>query len=96
MLGAEEAVLLLGREHPAWLPVVQACYEEAARPGRFAGAWVLRRLGQWRPGLRLLVRYGILEKVGETTRGGRRAYYRMPDREGVGRALRELGLVSSP
>src|SRR5262249_31740115 len=37
--------------------------------------------------------YGILEKVGETARGGRRAYYQMPNREGVERALRELGAL---
>jgi hypothetical protein len=29
-----------------------------------------------------LFAYGVLEKAGESTRGGSRAYYRMPDREG--------------
>ncbi len=43
----------------------------------------------WFPGLRLLVSYGIL-KHEDTTRGGRRAYYTMPDPEGVEKALREL------
>ena len=44
---------------------------------------------EWQPGLRRLVAYGLLEKVGESTRGGRRAYYRMPDRFGVEEALNE-------
>jgi len=44
----------------------------------------------WKPGLRLLVAYGLLEKSGESTRGGRRAYYRMPDRTGVEEALAAL------
>jgi hypothetical protein len=68
--------------------------------GEFAGTWVLNELAaqtgvrQWRPGLRLLVTHGLLEKVGESTRSGRRAYYRMPDREGVERALHELDHLS--
>jgi hypothetical protein len=41
--------------------------------------------------LRILQRFGVLEKVGESTRGGDRAYYRMPDPEGVDQALRRLG-----
>jgi len=90
----------LAFEQPDWLPVLQAACEQArkAEPygGEFAGSWVLQELGQqtgkpaWRPGLRRLVAYGLLEKSGESTRGGRRAYYRMPDRDGVQRALKEL------
>ena len=34
-----------------------------------------------------LVSYGLLEKSGPSTRGGRRAYYRMPDRADVVRAV---------
>jgi len=74
-----------------WLKVVKACYEEAVKAREFAGSWVANRVG-WFPGLRTLVKYGILEKVGETVRAGRRAYYRMPDPEGVKRALEELGI----
>ena len=66
--------------------------------GQFAGAWVLesaKRHGvQWVPNLRKLVAYGILEKVGESTRGGRRAYYSMPDANEVERALNDVGAVS--
>jgi hypothetical protein len=90
----------LAYEHSDWVPVLQAACEQArkAEPygGEFAGSWVLRELGQrtgtpaWRPGLRLLTVYGLLAKSGESTRGGRRAYYRMPDRLGVEQALAEL------
>ena len=88
------AVKILAREHPDWLPIVRACYDEAAEAQEFAGAWISKRLGHWFPSLRLLVRYGILTKI-ETTRGGRRAYYHMPDREGVGEALQELGILAT-
>lgn len=101
-----EAVMRLARDpevkvQPAffgkeidWLAVVRACYEEAERLGgeRFAGAWIVDKVG-WFPGLKKLERYGVLKKEGETVRGGRRAYWTMPDREGVARALRELGYL---
>jgi len=50
---------------------------------------------EWQPGLRRLVAYGLLEKVGESTRGGRRAYYRMPDRPGVEEALKKIPTVTA-
>lgn len=79
-----------------WLPVVVSAFLQARRAapygGRFAGAWVLRDLGDWVPSLRPLAAAGIVEKSGETVRGGKRAYYCMPDADGVERALRELGL----
>lgn len=96
----KQAVLRLASERPDWLPVLEAATRTArsAEPfgGEFAGHGVLRDLGDetgrpaWRPGLRLLVGYGLLLKAGESSRGGRRAYYRMPDREGVEAALAEL------
>lgn len=60
----------------------------------FAGCWVLKKIKEKRefypvgPGLKKLAAYGILKRT-ETTRSGRRAYYIMPDPEGVGRALKE-------
>jgi hypothetical protein len=75
-----------------WLEVVKACYEVAGRVDEFAGAWIANKIG-WFPSLRKLVKYGILEKRGETVRRGSRAYYAMPDRSGVERALRELGIL---
>ncbi len=94
----EVAVRRLAREHPEWLSVLEAAVAVAtnveAHGGEFAGAWVVDELGRrgaprWIPNLRILVSYGLLEKSGPSTRGGRRAYYRMPDRAGVEKALEE-------
>jgi len=72
------------------LPAIQSqCYELAGETEEFAGAWVVNRLGHWVPSLRTLASRGVLQKV-DTSRGGRRAYYRMLDRAGVRRALEEL------
>ena len=93
----------LAKEHPDWLPIVKASLKLAKEHVEFAGSWVLQELSKtdwpglkfgnkkikWFPGLRLLVGYGVL-KHEDTTRGGRRAYYTMPDPEGVEKALREL------
>jgi hypothetical protein len=92
----DRAVQRLGREHPEWLPVLEAAAavaaEAEAHGGEFAGAWVVDELGRrdlrrWIPNLRILVSYGLLEKSGPSTRGGRRAYYRMPNRVEVEQAL---------
>lgn len=96
MIKAKDAVRRLARERPEWLAVLEATVAVAARSepygGEFAGAWVLdemakRGQGRWVPNLRLLASYGLIEKYGPSTRGGRRAYYRMIDREGVEAAL---------
>jgi hypothetical protein len=93
---ADQAVRRLRIEHPEWLPVLEAATTVAARAeehgGEFADAWVVEELkrrgaGRWIPNLRILVSYGLLEKSGPSTRGGRRAYYRMPDRVEVVKAL---------
>ena len=82
-------------ERPEWLPVLETCYEVAmSTSNRFCGAWVYWRRRQWFPSLRPLVRYGILEKL-DTTRGGRRAYYRMVDPEGVHKDLKELRVLKN-
>src|SRR5919197_5465372 len=92
----EQAVRRLAIEHLEWLPVLEAAAAVAAsveeHGGEFAGAWVVDELARrgasrWIPNLRLLVSYGLVEKSGPSTRGGRRAYYRMPDRSGVESAL---------
>src|SRR5437667_1032745 len=97
---ALRAVAALKNERPEWLPVLEATLvvAERANPygGEFAGAWVLDELEQrvghptWLPNLRILVSYGFLEKVGESTRGGRRAYYRCADTEAIRRVLAQL------
>jgi len=87
----------LGEERPDWIPIVKECLECAQEYKEFAGRWVLIGLAEkrkekvWKPGLRTLVAYRILQKI-RTTRGGRRAYYIMPDPEGVKKALQELDL----
>ena len=101
-----EAVLALAYEQPDWLPVLRAAcvVAEKSEPygGRFAGSWVLQELARhvngpvWRPGLRLLASYGLLEKSGDSTRGGNRAYYRMPDRIGVEEVLDEMHIPRLP
>ena len=85
------------RERPKWIPILKACLREAQRVrGDFAGAWVLeeaKRDGiQWFPNLRTLKSCGILQKT-HISRGGRRAYYLMPDIEGVEKALSELNKI---
>jgi len=84
--------LPFGKGKGNWLRVVKTCYEVAKSIEVFAGSWIADKVGYF-PSLRTLVRYGILEKVGETVRVGRRAYYRMPDPHGVRRALKELGYL---
>jgi hypothetical protein len=96
IIAVEQAVRRLALEHPEWLPVLEAAAAVAGNVeehgGEFAGAWVVDELARrgtprWIPNLRILVSYGLLEKSGPSTRGGRRAYYRMPDRAGVVRAI---------
>jgi hypothetical protein len=94
------AVSALAKERPDWLPVLEAALIVAERAerygGEFAGAWVIDELEErtghptWLPNLRLLTSYGLLEKVGESTRGGRRAYYRCSQREAISRVLSQL------
>ena len=102
------AVRRLASEHPEWVPVLEAALAVASRSepygGEFAGSWVLKELEsragrrQWIPNLRLLLTYGILEKSGETTRGGRRAYYRFVNRGATEEAVEKLkgSLVREP
>jgi len=91
----EKAVLRLAEEKPDWIPIVEAALETARRiaGNEFAGSWVLdqaKKQGvEWIPNLRTLTAHGILKKE-DTTRGGRRAYYSMPDPDGVERALSRL------
>ena len=93
-----EAVLRVAAEDPQWLPAVRAAVSVAERRGdEFAGAWILSELQRsdadrtWYPNFRRLVTFGILEKVGDSTRGGQRAYYRIVDIAGVRRGLEEAG-----
>lgn len=103
---ALRAVSALTRERPEWVPVLRAALAVAERAepygGEFAGAWVLSELKQqsghpvWLPNLRLLISYGFLEKAGESTRNGRRAYYRCINRQAIGLALAQLPQAREP
>lgn len=95
---SQQAVQRLALERPDWLPVLEAAVVVAATSegygGEFPGAAVLDELAKrgqrrWIPNLRILVSYGLIEKSGRSTRGGRRAYYRMPQRVAVEQALAE-------
>lgn len=101
-MSTRDLVQRLRLESPDWLPILRAAVTVAERVephgGQFAGAWVLQEWIRdarpevpWKPGLRTLAAHGLIERVGASTRGGRRAYYRMPDRAGVDEALTELG-----
>jgi len=90
-----EAVKKLAAKFPDWLPVVESALAVSrnCQGGSFAGSWVLHKAKEkgidWFPNLKRLVTFGILERK-ELSRGGKRAYYSMPDSEGVEKALREL------
>jgi len=90
----------LAEERPDWIPIVKECFECAQKYNEFAGSWVLNGLENkmkkkvWVPGLRTLASYEILKRTG-TSRGGRRAYYIMPDPEGTKKALLELGILKN-
>lgn len=104
--GTYNQVMELAHERADWIPILEAACAEAeqAEPfgGRFAGRWVLQRAAHdtgrpvWVPGLRLLVGYGLIDKDGESTRGGRRAYYRMTEWREVKGALSLLKRLIPP
>lgn len=88
-----KAVKRMAQERPELCPVVRVCLDMAKHTDNdFAGAWVFDRLkvaGIKLPNLRPLSSYNIIKKT-ESARGGTRAYYSMPDIEGVEKALKEL------
>jgi hypothetical protein len=96
IMSAFKGVKRLAKENPNWIPIVEACVEMAKENEEFCGNWVRKKMERktnekvWFPGLRILTRYGILRHE-DTTRGGRRAYYTMPDIKSVENGLAELG-----
>ena len=89
------ASALAGPERDLWLRAIRACYEISGNSGyeTFAKRWLGGELRHIPISLKMLSKYGILEKVGESVRRRHRAYWRMPDRAGVAKALRELGYL---
>jgi len=88
-----KAVKRLLHERPELLPVARMCLEIAKTTDNdFAGKWVLKKFRDTNiklSNLRPISSFGIIVKTG-SARGGTRAYYSMPDIEGVERALTEL------
>lgn len=88
-----KAVNRLAHERPELLPVVRVCLDMAKTTDNdFAGKWVLKKFRDTDiklSNLRSISSFGIIVKVG-SARGGTRAYYSMPDIEGVETALKEL------
>jgi hypothetical protein len=87
-----DTVNAIARDHPEWLERVRVCHELGKFGADFAGRWVNDRTGD-RTNLTKLVTWGVLERT-DGARGGHRAYYKVLDRPGVGRALRENGLAA--
>lgn len=91
-----QATIELILEYPEWKPVIESALEMAktVHNGGFAGTWILDRAKKrgipWVPNFKKLTAYGILIKDGESSRGGNRAYYKMPDVPGVEKALGEF------
>lgn len=94
------AVAALAAEKPEWIPVLEAAIAVSDRVdkhgGEICGAWVIDELESrsrrkmWLPNLRVLQSYGLVEKVGDSVRGGRRAYYRIPEKRALAEALSRL------
>jgi hypothetical protein len=94
-----QGVVNLNEDHPDWIPILRAACTVVGRispDAQFAGSWVLQEYARAtggstiKPGLRRLVSYGLIESTGVTSRGGKRAYYVMPHREEIERALADL------
>lgn len=93
MSSYDRTMQLAGEGNGFALALLKACHQWVLKQGpdhHFAARWVLREIPV--VNLRTLSARGILEKVG-SSRGGHRAYYRMTDPDGVGQALRTLGVV---
>jgi hypothetical protein len=96
-----EAVLAIPVDEAAyWLPIVRACHAYVVEQGsverpapnvQLVAKVVGRRLGGQVVRLKPLVGYGVLVNAAESTRGGHQAIYRVPDPDGVDRALSERG-----
>ena len=94
------AVAALVADKPEWVPVLEAAIAVSDRGekygGEICGAWVIDELESrtghrtWLPNLRVLQSYGLVEKTGESVRGGRRAYYRIPAKRELAEALSRL------
>jgi len=98
------AVQGVAREQcPEWLGVIRACHDAiekqvaAGNVEHTCPAWIKGHTGLQVRSLRPLVAWGVLERKrwgvvdGQNLDASGRAYYLMPDRPGVARALAKLG-----
>jgi len=79
-------------EERDWMTILTACVQLSEENGVFWGNAALNRAQQWDRSLVRLRTLGILERVDKGTRNNHTASYRMPDRDGVKRALAEIGV----
>jgi hypothetical protein len=95
MKSAYESTKQFLQEFPNWTPIIVACVQLADESGDFASSAVNNR-AQLRGFILVPLREsGILERTGDSIHRGHNAIYRMPDREGVKRALIEMGIDTS-
>jgi hypothetical protein len=91
-MSANEATKKFLQEFPSWAPIIVACVQIADEIGDFPSSAATNR-AQLRGYILVPLRLaGILEGTGDSIRRGHNAIYRMPDREGVKRALIEMGI----
>jgi hypothetical protein len=105
-MNGRDAVMSIPAEDGFSLALARACHELVASDAvtrgvpadnvDFVAASVRRRL-PGNPIVRLtpLRAYGVLVNASDSTRGGHRGVYRMPDPDGVGRALDERGVPAT-
>jgi hypothetical protein len=100
-LTSQQAVRRFVFERPEWVPVLRAAIAVAERAephgGEFSGRSVVNELAarggpRWISNLRILVSYGLVEKVDSSAR---RAYYRMPARAEIEGALAQAPTVEA-
>jgi hypothetical protein len=82
-------VMLVAKERPNLLPLVEAALRVGRDGDQFSGAAVFAAAPGLTSNLLPLSRRGVVEKTGRTPDD--RAFYRLVDPPGVERALRELG-----
>jgi len=80
------------QKSPDWAPIIAACVQLSEESGDFASSAVNNRAQLQGFILVPLVEFGIIERTGDSVHRRHNAIYRMTDREGVKRALIEMGI----
>jgi hypothetical protein len=100
-----DAVMEVARtQRASWLQVIRDCHDLLARQQENGNAshvdtkWLRMSTGRRYPALTPLVKWNVIEEkvwrdaAGNVLPKSGRLFYEMPDLEGVGRALDELGI----